>query len=92
MECMLQWLDELEDLVYCLPMLWARIRTWLLLVLSVMLAAMALFSTPVVTVAPVPALLALLLLVSVTLVAALRMAARRPRIREFAASGLADRA
>ncbi|MCC5870418.1 MAG: hypothetical protein JJU27_18100, partial [Gammaproteobacteria bacterium] len=62
---MLQWLDELEDLLYCLPMLWTRIRGWLLLVLSVTLGALVLISTPVLTVAP--ALLALMLLVGVLL-------------------------
>lgn len=88
MECMLQWLDELEDLLYCLPMLWARIRGWLLLALSATLAALVLISTPVLTVAPAPALLALLVLASAMLAQALRMALlRRP-----APFGLADRA
>jgi len=88
MECMLQWLDELEDLLYCLPMLWARIRGWLLLVLSVALAALVLVSTPVLTVAPAPALLALILLVCAVLAQALRLGLlRRP-----SGLGIADRA
>ncbi len=88
MECMLQWLDELEDLLYCLPMLWARIRTWLLLALSSALAALTLISPPALAVAPAPALLALCVLVAAVLAQVLRAAL----LRGPAMLAVADRA
>jgi hypothetical protein len=33
MERVLQWLDECEDLAFCLPLLWPRLRVWLLVAL-----------------------------------------------------------
>ena len=74
MECMLQWLDEIEDLLYCVPMCWVRIRAWLLLALSAILGALvAISSTPLLSVAPAPAAAALLLLVLAMLGQMLRM-------------------
>ncbi len=40
MERVLQWLDDCEDLVFCLPMVWRRARPWLLCSLLFLLAAM----------------------------------------------------
>lgn len=86
MECMLQWLDELEDLAWCLPMLWSRIRAWLLLALSAALTVLVAPSVP--AIAPMPAMLAVLLLASVTLLTGLGLSVlRRP-----AHSPISDRA
>ena len=33
MERVLLWLDDCEDLAWCLPLLWPRLRNWLLILL-----------------------------------------------------------
>lgn len=38
MERVLQWLDDCEDLVFCLPLLWLRARSWTLVALGIALA------------------------------------------------------
>jgi len=54
-ECVLQWLDELEDLYFCLPLLWRRLRGWLLILLAVL--AFALPLSPALALVPSCALL-----------------------------------
>ena len=42
MERVLQWLDECEDIAWCLPLLWPRLRGWLLAALICLALALPL--------------------------------------------------
>jgi hypothetical protein len=56
-ECVLQWLDELEDLYFCLPLLWRRLRGWLLMLLAGLAFAVLLPLSPALALVPCCALL-----------------------------------
>jgi hypothetical protein len=56
-ECVLQWLDELEDLYFCLPLLWRRLRGWLLILLAGLAFATLLPLSPALALVPSCALL-----------------------------------